>query len=552
MKKTLVTAALPYANGPVHVGHLAGAYLPADIYVRFLRQQGEDVVFICGSDEHGVPITLAAEKLGLKPADYVAQNHQLIKETFEQLGVTFDNFSGTARPIHYKLTTEFFLALNDKGYLEKKSVKQLYCGHCKRFLPDRYVEGTCPKCQKPGARGDQCEACGSDLDQTELVSPYCKICGHTPELKDSFHWFLKLGKFEKQLSEWLGSKKNEWKDNVLNFCAGLLAEGLPDRAITRDMEWGVPVPLPEGAGKVIYVWFDAPIGYISATQEWASEIKNQPDLWKEYWLNPDCRLIHFIGKDNIVFHSIMWPAVLMGKGGFILPSQIPANEFLNLEGRKVSTSRNYAIWAHEFIKEFPVDSLRYYIATIAPETKDSDFVLNEFQAAVNGELADILGNFINRTVTFLHKYFEGKVPEAGALQQSAVIEKIRLCRQELEQAYAGYQVRKACQLLMNLCRDANKFFNDQAPWKSRKENPADCAATLNACLLFIRAIAVLGEPVLPFSAAKIRGIFKETVPLKWGALETPLTAGQTIGTLEILFPKIEDAAIEAYKARLQG
>ena len=554
MERYLVTAALPYANGPVHIGHLAGAYLPADIYVRFLRMTGKEVVFICGSDEHGVPITLAAEKLGIPPKDYVAQNHKLIKDAFENTGIVFDNFSGTARPVHYKIATEFFLTLNERGYLEKKSVKQLFCEKCKRFLPDRYVEGTCPKCGKPGARGDQCESCGNDLDQVELVSPYCKICGSTPVLRESFHWFLKLSAFAKQLEEWLGSKKNEWKDNVLNFCAGLLKEGLPDRAITRDMEWGVPVPLPEGAGKVIYVWFDAPIGYISSTVEWAVEIKKSPDLWKRYWLDPECRLIHFIGKDNIVFHSIMWPAMLMGMNSYILPSQIPANEFLNLEGRKFSTSRNYAIWVHEFIKAFSPDSLRYYVSTIAPETRDSDFVLNEFQAANNSELADILGNFVNRTITFVHRYFEGKVQaiDPGHPALAEVTGKIVQCRKELEAAYSAYQVRKACQLFMNLCREANKFFNDRAPWKERKENPAECAATLNACLLLIKAISVLSEPVIPFAAGKIRAIFPASGSITWGNLETPLQAGGVLSTLEILFAKIEDPAIQTWKDRLQG
>ncbi len=554
MEKTLVTAALPYANGPVHVGHLAGAYLPADIYVRFLKLTGKDVVFICGTDEHGVPITLAAEKLGVSPTEYVAENHKLIKDTFDKMGVCFDNFSGTARPVHHKVATEFFLTLNERGYLEKKTVKQLYCEHCSRFLPDRYVEGTCPKCGKTGARGDQCESCGSDLDQTELISPYCKICGGKPILRDSFHWFLKLGMFEEKLSQWLSTKKETWKDNVLNFCSGLLKEGLPDRAITRDMEWGIPVPLPEGKGKVIYVWFDAPIGYISATMEWAEKIKNSPDLWKSYWQDPECRLIHFIGKDNIVFHSIMWPAVLMGVGGYILPSQIPANEFLNLEGRKVSTSRNYAIWVHEFIQEFSADSLRYYISTIAPETRDSDFTLKDFQAANNGELADILGNFVNRTVTFVHKYFNGVVPDVdnGNPTLAQIRSKIAQCKKEMAEAYLGFQVRKACQLLMALCRDGNKFFNDAAPWKSRKDNPIECAVTLYACLSIIKAIAILCEPLIPFTSVKIKGLFNCDSSIKWDDLDSPLKSGDRINILPILFTKIEDSAIESYKSRLKS
>ncbi|MFH0919288.1 MAG: methionine--tRNA ligase [Fibrobacterota bacterium] len=552
MEKYLVTAALPYANGPVHIGHIAGAYLPADIYVRFLRLTGQEVVFICGTDEHGVPITLAAEKKGQPPKAYVEDIHTQIKETFRRVGMSFDNFSGTARPVHYAQTTEFFLALDKNGYLEKKGIQQLYCGHCRRFLPDRYVEGTCPLCHKEGARGDQCEACGSDLDQITLIRPVCKICGGTPEQKDTFHWFLKLSKFEPQLKAWLDKKKGAWKENVLNFAQGLLSQGLPDRAITRDMEWGVPVPFPEGAGKVIYVWFDAPIGYISSTIEWATEVKKDPELWKRYWHDPKTRLVHFIGKDNIVFHSIMWPAVLMGVGGFCLPWQIPANEFLNLEGKKVSTSRNYAIWIHEFLDVFSPDMLRYYIATNAPETKDADFSLKEFQAIVNGELADVLGNFVNRTVTFVHRYFNGTVPPLSVpdAETQALLARIPTARADIGTAYAGFQVRKAASLLMGLARDANKYFNDQAPWKSRKDNPDKCATTLHASLHLIRALAVLGSPLLPFTAEKMKALFPAGTDLAWNGLETPLAAGAAVGAPEILFQKIEDAAIAGYADRL--
>jgi len=551
MERFLVTAALPYANGPLHVGHMAGAYLPADIFVRYLRLRNRDVVFICGSDEHGVPITLAAEQCGKKPADYVKPIHDQMDETFKKAGIHFDNFSGTARPPHYALSSEFFLSLNEKGYLAKKPVKQLYCEHDKRYLPDRYVEGVCPKCQKAGARGDQCESCGSDLDQTELLEPRCKICNNTPVLKDSFHWFLRLSAFEGRLREWLESKKGFWKDNVVNFVTGLLNEGLPDRAITRDMDWGVPVPLEEGAGKVIYVWFDAPIGYISSTMEWALETKKEPELWKKYWLDKETRLIHFIGKDNIVFHSIMWPAVLMGDDRFVLPYHIPANEFLNLEGKKVSTSRNYAIWIHEFLEDFPADTLRFYLASIAPEAKDSDFVLKEFQALVNGELADVLGNFVNRTVTFVERYFEGKVPALSTAdsESSHMLSRILETRKEMETALETYQVRKAVTLFMGLSRDSNKYFNDRAPWKSRKENLAHCGDTLHVCLTLIRALGILASPILPFTAEKIVSVLAESVAT-WDSLETPLIPGSVVRNPGILFTKIEDESLEKYSKML--
>ncbi|OGS34668.1 MAG: methionine--tRNA ligase [Elusimicrobia bacterium RIFOXYB2_FULL_49_7] len=535
MERTLVTAALPYANGPLHIGHIAGAYLPADVYVRHCRAQKRDVVFICGTDEHGVPITLAAEKRNITPKAFVDEVHNQMETTFARLGISFDNFSGTARPNHYAITSDFFLTLDKKGYLEKKSLHQLYCRHCARFLPDRYVEGSCPRCKQPGARGDQCEKCGSDLDPTELLSPLCKICGQVPILKETFHWFLKLSVFEKPLTDWLESKKALWKENVIHFCEGLLKAGLPDRAITRDMEWGVPVPLPEGKGKVIYVWFDAPIGYISATQEWAAR-KGEPDLWKKYWRDPDARLIHFIGKDNIVFHSIMWPAVLMGVSGYVLPTHIPANEFLNLEGEKVSTSRGYAIWVHEFLEDFQADSLRYYLASIAPESKDADFSLKEFQAAHNNELADILGNFVNRTVTFAHKYFNGTMPSAAPDAESErIFIAIQKCTADLADAFDHFQVRKSCVLLLDLCREANKYFNDRAPWKSRKDNLPHCGETVRVCLHLIHALSTLCVPLLPFTAEKMAALFPQS-----------LAEGSPVGSVGILFAKIEDEQIDKW------
>ncbi|MEW6042153.1 MAG: methionine--tRNA ligase, partial [Elusimicrobiota bacterium] len=380
----------------------------------------------------------------------------------------FDNFSGTSRSVHYKISSEFFLKLYEKNLLVKKNINQLYCPKEKKFLPDRYVEGTCPKCNASGARGDQCEACGSQLDPTELIRPYCKICNTTPILKETFHWFLKLAEFQKKLEQWQGNHK-DWKDNVYNYCQGWFKEGLGDRPITRDIEWGVPVPLEEAKGKVIYVWFEAPIGYISSTIEWA-EKKGEPELWKSYWKNPDCELIHFIGKDNIVFHAITWPATLMAQDGFILPRHIPANEFLNIEGQKLSTSRNRAVWVHEYLENFPSDSLRYYLATIAPEAKDADFSWSEFMLKHNSELADIYGNFVNRNFTFAHRYFGSSVPPLRNPSQTdySMLNAMEKASKEMADYLDRFQLRLAAKVLMDVARDGNKYFNDKEPWKTRQ------------------------------------------------------------------------------------
>jgi methionyl-tRNA synthetase len=396
-QKILVTAALPYANGPIHLGHLAGAYLPADIYVRYQRLKGRDVIYICGSDEHGVPITITAEKEGITPQQVVDKYHYTNKESFEKFGMSFDNYSRTSLPLHHQTAQEFFLELYKKGILKEKTTKQLYCENDKMFLADRYVEGICPVCGSPGARGDQCEKCGSWLEQTDLIEPKCKICGSTPIIKDTSHWYLPLGDFQKRLEEWI-STKTHWKENVKQYVQSWFREGLQDRAVTRDLHWGVKVPIEGVQGKVIYVWFDALLGYISSTKEWAQKI-GQPEKWREYWQNPETRLIHFIGKDNIVFHCIVFPAMLMAWNDgrddkFILPDNVPANEFLNLEGKKLSTSRNYAVWLNEYLEKFEPDPLRYALASILPETKDTDFSWREFQARNNNELADILGNFV--------------------------------------------------------------------------------------------------------------------------------------------------------------
>jgi methionyl-tRNA synthetase len=552
-QKILVTAALPYANGPIHLGHLAGAYLPADIYVRYQRLKGRDVIYICGSDEHGVPITITAEKEGITPQQVVDKYHYMNKESFEKFGMSFDNYSRTSLPLHHQTAQEFFLELYKKGILKEKTTKQLYCENDKMFLADRYVEGICPVCGSPGARGDQCEKCGSWLEQTDLIEPKCKICGSTPIIKDTSHWYLPLGDFQKRLEEWI-STKTHWKENVKQYVQSWFREGLQDRAVTRDLHWGVKVPIEGVQGKVIYVWFDALLGYISSTKEWAQKI-GQPEKWREYWQNPETRLIHFIGKDNIVFHCIVFPAMLMAWNDgrddkFILPDNVPANEFLNLEGKKLSTSRNYAVWLNEYLEKFEPDPLRYALASILPETKDTDFSWREFQARNNNELADILGNFLNRTLTFAKKYFENKVPEIFELENidNEMISKLKEYADKIAENYENFKIRDGVFETMNLARHANKYFNDTEPWRTIKENPRRASTTINICLQTVRALAILFEPVLPFSARKIWKMLNlndDIVKLGWdSAYQLSLKPGHQLGEPEILFRKIEDSEIE--------
>jgi methionyl-tRNA synthetase len=552
-QKILVTAALPYANGPIHLGHLAGAYLPADIYVRYQRLKGRDVIYICGSDEHGVPITITAEKEGITPQQVVDKYHYMNKESFEKFGMSFDNYSRTSLPLHHQTAQEFFLELYKKGILKEKTTKQLYCENDKMFLADRYVEGICPVCGSPGARGDQCEKCGSWLEQTDLIEPKCKICGSTPTIKDTSHWYLPLGDFQKRLEEWI-STKTHWKENVKQYVQSWFREGLQDRAVTRDLHWGVKVPIEGVQGKVIYVWFDALLGYISSTKEWAQKI-GQPEKWREYWQNPETRLIHFIGKDNIVFHCIVFPAMLMAWNDgrddkFILPDNVPANEFLNLEGKKLSTSRNYAVWLNEYLEKFEPDPLRYALASILPETKDTDFSWREFQARNNNELADILGNFVNRTLTFAKKYFENKVPEIFELENidNEMISKLKEYADKIAENYENFKIRDGVFETMNLARHANKYFNDTEPWRTIKENPRRASTTINICLQTVRALAILFEPVLPFSARKIWKMLNlndDIVKSGWdSAYQLSLKPGHQLGEPEILFRKIEDSEIE--------
>jgi methionyl-tRNA synthetase len=547
-EKILVTAALPYANGPLHLGHLAGAYIPADVYVRYQRLKGADVVFICGSDEHGVPITIRADKEKVTAKQIVDRYHSMIKKSFRGMGVAFDNYSRTSLPLHHTTAQDFFLTLHRKGHVSEQSVRQFYCAACSRFLPDRYIEGECPHCHQSGARGDQCESCGRWLEPELLISPRCKVCGSSPEFRETRHWFFRLSAFQKKLKEWQ-SAKTDWRNNVREFCSGWFQEGLTDRAITRDIDWGVPVPLPDANGKVLYVWFDAPIGYISSSIEWARNQGN-PDRWKDYWNDSRTRLIHFIGKDNIVFHAIVWPATLMGHEDYVLPSQIPANEFLNIEGQKISTSRNWAVWVDEYLDAFPPDPLRYWLEANAPESKDADFTWKDFQARNNGELADILGNLINRNLSFLEKHFASKVPQPGDLNDAdhAVYSAIEQATARIAAALEQFQVRRAVTELMDLARSGNKYFNDAAPWSSIKTDRARCATTLNTVVQLQIALAVLMEPFLPFSAEKL-----------WSMLNAPgshrdqrwrdipnlrLSADQPLGKRIILFEKIDDRAIE--------
>jgi methionyl-tRNA synthetase len=555
-QKLLVTAALPYANGPLHVGHLAGAYIPADVYVRYQRLKGADILFICGSDEHGVPITIRADREGITPKEVVDRYHATISKSFQRIGLGFDNYSRTSLPLHHKISQDFFLTLNSKGFVTEQTVQQYYCGTCGRFLPDRYIEGECPHCHKDGARGDQCESCGRWLEPEQLIDPKCKECGSIPEMKATKHWYFRLSAFQEKLEKWQDSK-SDWKSNVREFCSGWFKEGLTDRPITRDIDWGVPVPLPDADGKVLYVWFDAPIGYISSSVEWA-EKQGQPERWRDYWCDPETRLIHFIGKDNIVFHAIVWPATLMAHGDFVLPDQIPANEFLNIEGEKLSTSRNWAVWVDEYLDVFPPDPLRYYLEANAPESKDADFAWKDFQAHNNSELADVLGNLINRCLSFTEKNFENRVPAATKCDDDdrAVLETIAQSTGKIAAALESFQVRRAVNEMMDLARTGNKYFNDSAPWKSLKTDRDRCGSILNTTLQLLTSLAVLMEPFLPFSAEKLwrmlngPGSHREQ---RWDSIpDLRLPDGHPLGEREILFEKIEDEIIEEQIAKLKS
>jgi len=554
--KYLVTSALPYANGPIHLGHLAGAYLPADVYVRYLKNMGREVIYICGTDEHGVPITINAESKGVTPEVVVKENHDLIEKGFKMAGMSFDIFSGTHNDTHAELSQEFFINLNKNGYISVKDVDQLYCEHDKMFLPDRYVEGTCPICKDPGARGDQCDKCGNALNTLDLIEPRCKLCGKTPVIKTSKHWFLDLDKFEKKLDAWLESKLN-WKSNVKQFCKQWFERGLEPRGITRDISWGIPVPVEGSEGKVLYVWFDAPIGYASFTKEMFEKKGADKDEWLKWWKGGnDVKLVHFIGKDNIVFHSIIWPAMLMGQNEtqeWKLPDEIPANEFLNLEGQKISTSKNWAIWVHEFLEIFNPDAVRFYLASIAPETKDADFSFKGFQDANNGLLASIYGNFVNRNLAFINKFFNGKIE--GEVKYTEEDDKlwsdVKKELREVLDCYETFKVRDAVFHLMEIGRISNKYFDSMAPWALRKNDPARCNGVFINCLNLINVIATAMEPITPTSSRKVKKMLNLPETFDFSTIyEQQIHSGITLGPVEILFTMIDDEAIEKEKAKL--
>ncbi|MGQ9678481.1 MAG: methionine--tRNA ligase [bacterium] len=546
--KILVTSALPYANGEIHFGHLAGAYLPADIYVKYHRLKGSDVVFICGSDEHGVPITIAAQQAGITPQELVNRYHPSIKRSFKEFGIDFDNYSRTSLPMHYDTAQSFFLRVYQKGFIIPRKTTQLYCPHCQMFLADRYVEGICPVCGTVGARGDQCEACGKWLEPSELIEPRCKTCGVTPKLKETTHWFFTLSKLESRLKEWLETK-GHWKSNVKMFCAGWFKRGLQDRPITRDLNWGVPVPLPEAQGKVMYVWFDAPIGYISSTKDWAEKLE-EPDKWKDYWLDEKTKLVHFIGKDNIVFHAIVWPAMLMAHGEYILPTEIPANEFLNLEGAKLSTSRNWAVWLPDYLRKYPADPLRYALAVNLPENRDVDFTWSDFHIRNNNELADILGNFVNRVVVFVKKNFGGRVPQdfVDDTASREVLETLSRATREIGELIDSFQIKNATRLLMKLPALGNRYFDHEMPWRTLRENRRRCEQTIAVCARLVSALEILTFPFIPETSRKI-GRMLRMGKRSWNDAANPVLPGE-LGEVEILFEKLDEAIVMTERSRL--
>lgn len=548
--RTLVTTALPYANGPVHIGHLAGVYIPADIYVRYLRLKGEDVLLIGGNDEHGVPITIKAQKEGVTPQDIVDRYYKIIKDSFEQLGISFDVYSRTTSKIHYKTATDFFRKLYEKGEFIEKTSQQLYDEQANQFLADRYVTGTCPKCGAEGAYGDQCEKCGSSLNATDLINPRSAITGNVPVLRETKHWYLPLDKWEGKLRKWILEDHKEWKTNVYGQCKSWLDMGLQPRAVSRDLSWGIPVPVEGAEGKVMYVWFDAPIGYISNT------IELIPDSWEKYWKAPDSRIIHFIGKDNIVFHCIVFPAMLMAEGSYQLPENVPANEFLNLEGDKISTSRNWAVWLHEYLVDFPgkQDVLRYVLTANAPETKDNDFTWRDFQTRNNSELVAILGNFINRAVVLTHKYYGGTVPALGELTDydRQTLEEFKDVKATMEHYLDTFRFRDALKEAMNLARIGNKYLADCEPWKLAKTDMERVNTIMYIALQISANLAIAFEPFLPFMAKKLRAMLHMPADANWSLLGTVdiLHSGDTIEKPELLFEKIEDDAIQAQLDRL--
>ena len=547
-KRYLVTSALPYANGPVHIGHLAGVYIPSDIYTRYLRLRGRDVISVCGSDEHGVPITIKARKEGVTPQQIVDRYHQLIKSSFEGLGMSFDIYSRTSSKTHAATASEFFRKLYDEGKFIERTSEQYYDEETQTFLADRYIVGTCPRCGNDRAYGDQCEKCGSTLSPDELINPHSAVSGSVPVKRATKHWYLPLDQYEGFLREWILEGHKEWKTNVYGQCKSWLDGGLQPRAVSRDLDWGIPVPVEGAEGKVLYVWFDAPIGYISATKDLT------PD-WEKYWKDEETKMVHFIGKDNIVFHCIVFPAMLKAHGGYILPENVPANEFLNLEGEKISTSRNWAVWLHEYLADFPgkEDVLRYVLCANAPETKDNDFTWKDFQARNNNELVAVLGNFVNRALVLTHKYYDGSVPERGELTDydRDILGELPQIKRNLEENIENYRFREALKEAMNIARLGNKYLADTEPWKLAKTDPERVKTILNVSLQITASIAIAIEPFMPFTAAKILGLL-QIGKLGWEQLgdTSLLEAGHRIGEPVLLFEKIDDSVIEAQLRKL--
>lgn len=562
-KRYTVTAALPYANGPLHLGHMAGVYLPADIFVRFLRLKGEDALFICGSDEHGAAITLRAKKEGISPKEIVDKYHELIQNSFQKFGIAFDIYHRTSSELHRKVSSDFFLKLHENNaFIEQKS-QQYFDESYQQFLADRYITGTCPKCENPSAYGDQCEKCGSDLSPTDLINPTSTLSGSSPILKETSHWYLPMNEHETWLESWIQEglletepqhNPKEWRNQVIGQCMSWIKSGLKPRAMTRDLDWGVPVPLPNAEGKVLYVWLDAPIGYISATQAWAEKTGKD---WRPYWKKTegkDTKLVHFIGKDNIVFHAIIFPILLKTHGEYILPDNVPAYEFLNLEGDKFSTSRNWAVWLHEYLEQYPqkTDELKYVLTSIAPESKDSEFTWADYQQRVNAELADILGNFVNRTLVLTHKYFEGAVPSPGdfSTEETILLERLQEFEPKISELMYAYKIREAQQEMMQIARLGNKYLADEEPWKKVKTHPERVHTILYTALQITRELARMAQIFLPETAHKIYGMLNLPADAWQGTLER-LQPGHTIRAAEILFEKITDEMVEAERQKLQ-
>jgi methionyl-tRNA synthetase len=556
-KRYTITAALPYTNGPIHIGHLAGVYVPADIYARYLKMQGEDVVFVCGSDEHGVPITIKAKKEGVSPQDVVDKYDGIIRKSFQDFGIAFDNYSRTSAKIHHETAAAFFEKLYKEGKFIEEVTQQLYDDEAQQFLADRFVIGTCPKCGNEESYGDQCEKCGTSHNATDLINPKSAITGNVPVLKETKHWFLPLDQYEPWLKEWiLDSHKKDWKPNVYGQCKSWIDDGLRPRAVTRDLDWGIPVPVAGGEGKVLYVWFDAPIGYISATKEWAARENKD---WEPYWKDQDTKLVHFIGKDNIVFHCIIFPSMLKAEGSYILPDNVPANEFLNLEGNKLSTSKNWAVWLHEYLEDFPgkEDVLRYVLTANAPETKDNDFTWKDFQQRNNSELVAILGNFINRVVVLTHKYYDAEVPEPGQLNETDenILAELRAYPAVIASSIEKYRFREAQAEMMNVARLGNKYLADEEPWKTIKTDEARTKTVMYVALQVAAALSSICQPFLPFTAKKLSTILNLKKNISWpqiASAEALLAPQHVIGKASLLFEKIEDDAIAKQLEKLEN